>query len=102
MSQSFSIDAIELFVDEPKSQVFCTSRQIAEKFDKEHKNVLRDIANLVMLEGEVEPTHEEVGRLIFEPSTYLNEQNKSQPEYRMSMTAFILLAKGFDVKEVAV
>lgn len=48
MQEVVSLD-VELFVDESNSQVFCTSRQIAEKFDKDHKNVLRDVANLLSL-----------------------------------------------------
>lgn len=75
-------------------QPFTTSRAIAERFGKHHKNVLRDIEKLL-----AELPDSEFGRLNFEPSSYLNEQNKLQPEYRLSHDGFAFLAMRFTGKE---
>lgn len=71
-------------------QPFTTSRAVAERFSKRHKNVLRDIEKLVATMPDPE-----FGRLNFEPSSYLNEQSKVQPEYRLTHDGFALLAMGF-------
>ena len=47
---------------EKDGKPFCTSRQVAETFEKEHKNVLRDI--------EVLDCSPEFNRLNFEPISY--------------------------------
>lgn len=67
-----------------------TSRAVAERFGKQHKNVLRDIETLL-----ADMPDPEFGRLNFEPSSYLNEQRKSQPEYRLTHDGFALLTMGF-------
>ncbi|QVI34741.1 Rha family transcriptional regulator [Lacticaseibacillus chiayiensis] len=73
-------------------QAVTTSLQVAEAFSKDHKNVLRDINNLV--EGgqlNFEQTHK-----MFSESTYVNEQNgQSYPMYYMNRDGFSLLAMGF-------
>ena len=66
-----------------------SSLQIAEAFDKNHKNVLAKIKELV---NEC-PT--EFGRLNFQPSDYLNAQGKTQPLFFLTQDAFVLLAMGF-------
>jgi len=71
-------------------QPFTTSRAVAERFGKLHKNVLRDIENL--LADMPDPAF---GRLNFEPSSYLNEQRKAQPEYRLTHDGFAFLAMRF-------
>ena len=68
-----------------------SSRAVAEKFGKEHRNVLRDIENLI---GGLTKIGES-GQLNFEQSSYKNEQNKTQPEYLMTRDGFTLLAMGF-------
>ncbi|NRS51009.1 Rha family transcriptional regulator [Brevibacillus sp. HB2.2] len=72
---------------ERNGQAFCSSRQVAVEFEKEHKNVLRDIENLDCSEG--------FRRLNFEQSSYKNEQNKKQPEYLMTKDGFTFLAMGY-------
>ena len=67
--------------------VTCTSLDIAETFEKEHKNVLKDIREL--------ECSEEFGRLNFEQSYYINSQNKKQPLYYMTKDGFTLLAMGY-------
>ena len=66
---------------EPKT----TSRIIAEKFGKQHKNVLRDINKLVQC----------VDRLIFEPVTYIDAKGEARIEYLMGRKGYMLLAMGF-------
>ncbi len=65
-----------------------TSLKVAEHYEKQHKNILRDIEG--MLEKDAMK-----GRLNFEPSNYLNKQGKIQPLYIMDRTGFTLLAMGF-------
>lgn len=67
--------------------VAATSLDIAETFEKEHKNVLKDIREL--------ECSEEFGRLNFEPSFYINSQNKKQPMYFITKDGFVLLAMGY-------
>lgn len=72
---------------ERNGKAICNSRQIAEEFKKEHKNVLRDIDNL--------DCSEEFRRLNFEQSYYKNAQNKMQPEVWMTKDGFIFLVMGY-------
>lgn len=67
----------------------CTSLDVAAHFGKQHKNVLRDIDRLL------EDLGHEFGRLNFEPSSYANEQGKSQRCFNLSRDGFTLLAMGF-------
>lgn len=75
-------------------QVYTTSRKVAEHFGKLHKNVLRDIEQLL-----AEMPENQFGRLNFEPSVYYNEQYKLQPEYHLTHDGFALLAMGFTGRE---
>ena len=58
-----------------------TSLDVAEITGKEHKNILSDIRD------EISKLGEERGRLIFQPTTYIDNFNRSQP-------AFLLNYKG--------
>jgi Rha family phage regulatory protein len=73
--------------------VFTTSLLVAEKFEKQHKNILQAIDKL--------ECSEEFGRLNFQPSSYLNAQNKTQPMYQITRDGFAFLAMGFTGKEAA-
>lgn len=65
-----------------------SSRQLADNFGKEHKNVLRDIENIkVSLGINFE--------LYFYESTYVASNGKTNPEYLMNRDGFTLLAMGF-------
>jgi len=66
----------------------CDSRDIAAHFGKQHKNVLRDIDKAMEELGDF-------GRLNFEPSSYLNEQGKSQRCFHMTRDGFTIIAMGF-------
>lgn len=65
-----------------------SSREIAELTGKEHKNVLRDIRDLIEQGA--------IGRLNFEPSSYTNSQNKEQPEYLLDFDATMTLVTGYN------
>ena len=56
-------------------------------FEKRHDNVLRDIKEFIV--------DVSFGLLNFEESSYINSQNKEQPEYLMTRDGFTLLAMGF-------
>ena len=64
-----------------------SSLDVARRFDKLHKNVLRDIVNLEI------PS--EFRRANFEPSSYVNQQNKRQPCVSMTRKGFVLLVMGY-------
>ena len=70
-----------------EEKVIVTSLDVAETFDKEHKNVLRDIREL--------GCSDEFRRLNFEQSSYVNQQGKSQPMYFMTRDGFTMLAMGY-------
>jgi len=70
-----------------KNQVATTSVLVAQKFDKEHKNVLRDIEQLTCSQS--------FRRLNFELSSYKNRQNKDMPMYIMTKDGFTLLVMSF-------
>ncbi len=70
-----------------------TSMIVAEAFDKQHKNVLRSVERL--------ECSDEFRRLNFQPSSYLNEQNKPQPMCQITRDGFSFLAMGFTGKKAA-
>lgn len=75
-------------------QPFTTSRAVAERFGKLHKNVLRDIEKLL-----ADCPDPEFHRLNFEPVMYASEQGKGavqmRPEYQITHNGFAVLAMGF-------
>ena len=75
-------------------QAVTSSLLIAEKFGKEHKNVMQSIRNLIGGTAENSAIAE-----MFSESTYLNEQNKEQPMFLMNRDGFTLLAMGFTGKK---
>lgn len=64
-----------------------SSRDIARVFEKEHKNVLRDIQNLKCPES--------FNALNFEPVTYEDTKGEMRPEYLITRDGFTLLVMGF-------
>ena len=77
------------------NQPLTNSKLVAEVFGKEHRNVVRDIKNLIeggVLKNEQTP--------MFEETTYVNKQNKqSYPMFVMNQDGFTLLAMGFNGKK---
>lgn len=88
------IDPIENIVRKGESGLFTTSLIVAQAFEKEHKNVLRDIENL-----ECSP---EFHQLNFEHTPYVHPQNgQTYPAYRLTRDGFAFLAMGFTGKKAA-
>lgn len=52
-----------------------TSRNIAEVFEKEHKNVLADIRSLLETNSD-----KGFGQLNFQPTSFTDQWNREQPE----------------------
>lgn len=75
-------------------QAITSSLLVAEKFGKEHKNVMQSIRNLIGGTAENSAIAE-----MFQESRYLNEQNKEQPMFLMNRDGFTLLAMGFTGKK---
>lgn len=73
-----------------EGEMVVTSREIAENFEKDHKNVIRDIENLIgQLKIEHTPKY-------FIQAEYQHEQNKqTYKEYLLTRDGFTLLAMGF-------
>lgn len=82
MKQLIPMDEYGVFADKHDT-ARANSLMVAKMFEKEHKNVLRDIANL--------DCSEDFRQLNFEPSTYKNEQGKKQPCYNMTRDGFVFL-----------
>lgn len=78
-----------------KYEVMVDSRYVAKIFEKEHKNVLRDIKIMMQDSG----FSEEFLRLNFEQSSYLNAQGRKQPSYNMTRDGFVALVFGFTGKK---
>jgi Rha family phage regulatory protein len=67
-----------------KARPMVSSLQVAELYEREHKDVLRVIQRLVI--------PKEFRRRNFKPSSCLNSQNKSQPMYWMTRDGFWMLS----------
>ena len=67
-----------------------TSLVIAQVFDKEHKNVLRDIQNL-----ECSPQFRQLNFELYEYSKDLDIGVRKYPAYRLTRDGFVFLAMGF-------
>lgn len=91
MKELIPKDELGVFAD-TKDTARVDSLFVAECFEKEHKNVLRDIQRIT------EPTSglsEEFRQFNFEPSYYRNKQNKKQPCYYLTRDGFTMLVMGY-------
>lgn len=87
---------MENLVEIRDNQVVVSSRQVAEYFGKEHRNILRDIEDIIIQGGMLNFEHTQM----FHKTIYINEQNKQQyPMYLMNKDGFSLLVMGFTGKE---
>lgn len=83
-------------VDVVNNQIVVSSLQIAEKFEKEHRNVVRDIENIIVQMGMLKNEHTQE---MFKETTYIHEQNKQiYKMYLMNRDGFSLLVMGFNGK----
>lgn len=81
-----NLDLVEI----RNNQVVVSSRQVAEKFSKLHKDVLESIRQILVAENSAAK--------FFEESTFEN-RGKQYPEYLMNRDGFTLLAMGFTGKD---
>lgn len=84
-------EIIELTVT--NGQPTTTSLAIAERFGKQHKNVLQSIENL--------ECSNEFTELNFQPSAYKDSTGRALPMYHITKDGFMFLAMGFTGKEAA-
>ena len=91
MKELIPKDKYGVFAD-TKDTARVDSLYVAQFFEKEHKNVLRDIARLT---DSTSGLSKEFARLNFEPSSYTNSQNKKQPCYMMTRDGFTMLVMGY-------
>ena len=73
------------------NQVVVSSRQVAEKFGKLHKDVLENIREIIKAENSALTFYQE--------NTYKAGTGKNYPEYLMNRDGFTLLAMGFTGKD---
>lgn len=93
MKELVPMDEYSVFCDN-KDTARANSLLVAKMFEREHKNVLRDIENL--------ECSEEFRRLNFEQSYYHNSQNKKQPCVNMTRDGFTFLVMGYRGKKAKV
>ena len=77
----------ELVFKSAKGTPITNSLLVAQKFGKEHRNVLQTVRNMT---AENSAVHQ-----MFYETTYYNEQNKQQPLFVMNRDGFTLLVMGF-------
>ena len=71
---------------------------VADFFEKEHKNVLRDIDAITSPDSGFSP---EFGQLNFEPTSYKDQWNRKKRCYAITRDGFTALAMGFTGKKAA-
>lgn len=91
MKELIPKDEYGIFADR-KDTARVDSLYVAEFFEKEHKNVLRDITKITDSKSGLSV---EFARLNFEQSSYINSQNKKQPCYMMTRDGFTMLVMGY-------
>ena len=84
-----SIDLINL--ENKEGQLLVSSREVAKNFEKEHKNVTRDIEGLISSDLSVSQ--------MMIKTTYKDIRNREQLEYFLTRDGFTLLAMGFTGKK---
>ena len=80
---------VEITGKQNQEMITTSSRQVAEKFEKEHKNVIRDIEKLSREIGS------NLSLSYFILSDYKDSMNRNQTEYLLTRDGFSLLAMGF-------
>ena len=69
-----------------------TSLEVAQIVGKEHKNILADIRD------EIGKLGEERGRLIFQPTTYIDNFNRSQPMFLLNYKGVLQLGARYNAE----
>lgn len=91
MKQLIPMDTYGVFAD-THDTARVNSFFVAKFFDKNHKDVLRNIRNITDPKSGLS---EEFIRRNFTPSKYIDERGKKQPCFEMTRDGFTLLAMGF-------
>lgn len=89
MSLSIPDSAVQL----KDGHAITTSLDVAKVFNRHHKNVMQAINRL--------DCSASFRRLTFQPSSYLNQQGKSQPYYEIQKDGWIMLVMGFKGRRAA-
>lgn len=89
----------------------CDSLQVAERFSKEHKNVLAAIREAIdtleshpkeIEDPEATAMAEEFGRLNFKPISYRDAYGRKQPKFLMTRAGFNYIATAFTGRDAAI
>ncbi|HED6161656.1 TPA: Rha family transcriptional regulator [Campylobacter coli] len=97
-----NINNQEVVFENKDNQTFCTSLDVAKVFDKEHKNILRDIENIL---NDLREIGDLQCKLNFELSFKVRKiqgfkgRERKYPYYNLTRDGFSLLAMGFTGKE---
>lgn len=86
--ESAPIANISDFVHIKDEQVYTTSRIVAEKFGKEHKNVMQAIENIAQLKNQLSET-------FFMEDSYIDPTGRSVKQYLITEEGAMLLIMGF-------
>jgi Rha family phage regulatory protein len=84
---------LEEYVFNQDQEVRTTSRLIAQRFNKQHKNVIQRLESI--------ECSEEFTRLNFQLSEYLDPTGRSLKEYQVTRDGFMFLVMGFTGKKAA-
>lgn len=90
MNEVIVINNQEVTFESNEGKVFTDSLAVARVFEKEHRNVTRDIEKL---------PEDEFSLLNFEQSTYMNDRGKRYKMYKMTRDGFMMIAMGFTGKK---
>lgn len=85
-----SLAAAQSLFRDANGHPITTSRAVAERFGKRHKNVLQAIEFLI-----ADSSDSAFIELNFQPNSYTDSINRTLPEYRLTKDGFALLAMGF-------
>lgn len=91
MKELIPKDDLGVFVDNHDT-ARADSLFVAELFEKNHKEVLRDIRKIT---DPLSGLSEEFRQRNFAPSSYRNQQNKKQPCYYLTRDGFTMLVMGY-------
>ena len=86
------IENFNQFVQVKGNKIITDSHTVAKVFGKSHKNVLRDIYNLL------QDCPDEFGGLNFELTSYKDRWNRDKPMFEITKNGFVLLVMGFNGK----
>lgn len=81
------------FIQIKDHKTVTTSETVAKVFGKQHKNVLRDIREIL------EAGDDEFNRLNFELVEYIDKKGEKRPIFEMTKDGFMLLVMGYKTKK---